>query len=582
MKHSLLLCCSLLLAAFALPAHAYDFAVANGEGVKIYYNQTSPTTVEVTKNPDKYSGGLDIPSKITHNGASYTVSSIGEFAFANCNELTSIVIPNSVTNIGANAFWVCQSLNTVKIPDSVVTIGSSAFGGCKNLRAFYGKYASSDNKCLIINGVLNSFAPYWLPSYTIPSSVTAIGKDAFSGSALLASVTIPHSVTSIGESAFWGCLSLTSVVIPSSVTTIGTWAFYDCEHLQSVTIPSSVTHIGDEAFELCTQLDKVYIPEGTPANAASRKYFDPSLIAYLPADQIDAGQKISEAPELIADNAQHNSDPTAKQQAKGPTPLSDVDCDIPATGKNREMTFAVLFGNEDYVNEIKVPFAVNDANVMAQYFTSTLGIPQKNVRIANNATRNAMIMQIEWLKKVAKAFPEAEIIVYYSGHGMPDEASGQAMLIPVDGYSSTPATCYELSTFYKELVALNAKNVTVILDACFSGADRNDGMLLAARGVRLKAKAGMANEGKMVVMSASQGNETAFPYQEKSHGMFTYYLLKKLKESKGDVTLGELSDYVTTKVSQQSILDNNKSQTPSTAVTPALTNTWRSLPLASE
>ena len=108
-----------------------------------------------------------------------------------------------------------------------------------------------------------------------------------------------------------------------------------------------------------------------------------------------------------------------------------------------------------------------------------------------------------------------------------------------------------------------AKSVVVLLDACFSGANRDGAMLASARGVAIKAKQG-APKGKMVILSAAQGDETAYPYQEKGHGMFTYYLLKKLRDTKGDVTFGELADYVTSEVMKQSVVTNGKMQTPQT------------------
>ena len=141
----------------------------------------------------------------------------------------TITIPNSVTSIGEYAFFGCSELTSITIPNSVTTIGSSAFYGCTGLT-----------------------------SITIPNSVTTIGNWAFNGCRGLTSITIPNSVTTIGNWAFNGCRGLTSITIPNSVTNIGDWAFYGCSGLTSITIPNSVTNIGDYAFYYCKNLKTVY------------------------------------------------------------------------------------------------------------------------------------------------------------------------------------------------------------------------------------------------------------------------------------------------------------------------------------
>ena len=123
------------------------------------------------------------------------------------------------------------------------------------------------------------------------------------------------------------------------------------------------------------------------------------------------------------------------------------------------------------------------------------------------------------------------------------------------------ATGYSLTKLYEKLGNLSAKRVAVFMDACFSGAKRNGQMLASARGVAIKAKRAVP-KGKVVVLSAAQGDETAYPYKEKRHGLFTYYLLKKLQESKGNISMGELADYVIREVKKRSVVVNSKLQTP--------------------
>ena len=140
-----------------------------------------------------------------------SVTSIKYWAFSGCTSLTSVTIGNGVTSIGGSAFLDCTSLKSITIGNGVTSIGGSAFKNCTSLKAFYGKFASVDNRCLIVDGVLNSFAPAGLTEYTIPDSVTSIGHSAFLGCSSLTSVTIPDSVTSIRFIAFNDCSSLTYV-----------------------------------------------------------------------------------------------------------------------------------------------------------------------------------------------------------------------------------------------------------------------------------------------------------------------------------------------------------------------------------
>jgi len=232
--------CRLIMAVaimmLSLQAMAYDFSYTH-QGKTLYYNRTSGNTVKVTYYADDYfgndyvSGDVAIPSTVTYNGTTYSVTSIGEQAFGNCWGLTSVTIGNSVTSIGERAFRNCSGLTSVTIGNSVTYIGGGAFDGCSGLT-----------------------------SVTIPNSVTYIGGGAFDGCSGLTSVTIPNSVTSIGNLAFRGCSGLTSVTIPNSVTSIGGDAFSGCSGLTSVTIPNSVTYIGWKAFSGCSGLTSVTIP----------------------------------------------------------------------------------------------------------------------------------------------------------------------------------------------------------------------------------------------------------------------------------------------------------------------------------
>lgn len=225
----------------------------------------------------------DLLTVIIPNG----VISIGEVAFAGCESLRSVIIPESVRSIGVGAFGECKNLTSITIPEGVKTIGDSAFNGCENLtsitipesvsligkevfvrcdrlQAFYGKYASSDNSCLVVDGAINSFAPAGLTHYTTPDDVT-----------------------SIGDYAFYDCENLVSVTISEGVTSIGARAFFYCENLASVTIPESVSSIGDNAFS-CANLTKIYCKAKTPPVGSSDMFSDnaPNRVIYVPRNSV--------------------------------------------------------------------------------------------------------------------------------------------------------------------------------------------------------------------------------------------------------------------------------------------------------
>lgn len=255
---------------------------------------------------------------------------------------------------------------------------------------------------------------------------------------------------------------------------------------------------------------------------------------------------------------------------------ADVDVNLPTTTISNANTFAVIIANEHYQDVAPVPYANNDGAIFAEYCRQSLGLPATNVHLVKDATLNNMKREINWLKQVSDAYKgAAKIIVYYAGHGIPDESTRNAYLLPIDGFGTDITTGYSLQSLYATLGALQAKSITVFLDACFSGSMRDGGMMASARGVAIKANRNVPT-GNMVVFSAASGEETAYPYKEKHHGLFTYYLLKKLQMSKGNMSLGDLQDYVTDEVAKKSIVVNGKSQTPTVTPSANIGEGWRS------
>ena len=236
---------ALLLALFLGmgTAYAYDFSATCSTGQTLYYNiinasnhyveLTYPGTfIEPWEGYTKPTGNISLPSTVTYNGTQYTVTKIGEIAFANCTGLTgSLTIPNTVTTIAHGAFMDCTGFTgSLTIPNSVTSIGPHVFHGCTGFTG----------------------------SLTIPNSVTEIGLYAFTWlSGLTGSLTLPNSITEIPEGVFEFCLNLSgNLSLPNSLITIGYAAFLGCPNFTgSLTIPNSVTSIVDYAFQDCTGFD---------------------------------------------------------------------------------------------------------------------------------------------------------------------------------------------------------------------------------------------------------------------------------------------------------------------------------------
>jgi len=262
-------------------------------------------------------------------------------------------------------------------------------------------------------------------------------------------------------------------------------------------------------------------------------------------------------------------------------PPSDVDIDIPNIATSNENRWAFIIGNEDYSNfqnslqtESDVEFAIHDAQIFKEYATKILGVPEENAFPYYNLRIVEMNRVLNTISSIAKnSKGQAEIFVYYAGHGFPDEQTKEPYLMPVDVSGSDLKYAIGLNDFYKKLTEFPSKRVTVFLDACFSGGGRNLG-LISARGVKVRPKESLL-KGNLVVFAASSGDQTSLPYREKQHGIFTYYLFKKLKETNGDINYNDLKEYLERTVGLRSPVVNNKEQNPQTNVSPELGDKWK-------
>jgi len=202
----------------------------------------------------------------------------------------------------------------------------------------------------------------------------------------------------------------------------------------------------------------------------------------------------------------------------------DVDINIPNVNIVNDKSFVLIIANEKYdeADISNVAYAHNDGKIFMEYCRKVLGVSNQNIKFIQDATINNMRMGLNWLNDRACAFDgQANIIVYYSGHGIPDEKTNQAYLLPSDGIANDYRSAYSISDMYKQLGDMPTKLTTVFLDACFSGTSKEGNMLLKdSKGVIVKSKQ-VSPKGNMVVLSAAQGNETAFSYKKKKHSMFT-------------------------------------------------------------
>jgi len=292
--------------------------IVSAEEVEIdglWYNLISKGQVaEVIqyKNNIYYSGDIEIPAKITLESVEYSVVAIGEGAFNGCDNLTSIIIPNTVTSINYKAFYGCGRITSIIIPNSVTYIGSFAFGNCISLSTVFMPSSvttidgSAFYKCENLTSLHITDLASWCnitfvtsksnPLYyarhlylngeevndlIIPYNVYGIGNYAFGYFSGLTSVTISDNVTNIGDCAFSGCKGLTSVVISNSVTTIGKSVFSGCSSLTSLTMGNKVTTIGENAFSGCSSLSSLVIPNSVKTIGAKAFFGGASLTSLI-------------------------------------------------------------------------------------------------------------------------------------------------------------------------------------------------------------------------------------------------------------------------------------------------------------
>lgn len=406
----------------------------------------------------------------------------------------------------------------------------------------------------------------------IPESVKEIGKVAFSSCENLLEINLPKNLRRIENNTFYGCKRLKRVSFPERLESIGDYAFCQCENLTDLSLPQSLYYIGQGAFIFCKSIRNIILPHGVKSLSTE------TFAGCNNIETIEVSESwLPLAPNYFSGNPKYTISSQRYVTSNENILTSDIDIDIPDTNRNSSNTLALIIANESYSREAAVEYAENDGKALSIYLNRVFGVPESNISLVHNATLNDIRIALSELENKCLALNgDASVILYYAGHGVPDEQNREAFLLPVDGFGTDSSTGFALSELYRRLENLPSMQTIALIDACFSGSQRNGNMLSSTRGVRIKPKKSNV-KGNLVVISATKDDESAFPYEDKKHGLFTYFILKKIQEMKGNVSLGEIAEYVNKKVKQTSVIKNNRIQTPTVTVSPKMQN-WESLP----
>ena len=527
------------------------------------------------------------------------IEKIGENAFYQNPKLSNIRLPQNLKSIEGSAFYGCKGLEHIEIPISVTYIGACAFWDTdiKDIKGLnsnikYEMYGSkSDSPSTPFMGtpfdkkfekIQTTFSYMALGKIAKEIPQWQKKKEYETTEQWKQRVTAENQKNKVDEIVNQAKTEYIALHKPK--TTKGTLGTYDADYgAYPVSIEGANTIYAkiplEEAMQFKSNWSKV-------AMQPTYGVIDDNIA--VTSCIFSLGNKSWKSTERAAnDNLDYLSYdvPTLNIDLDGKTSVAQntspkktidntVDKNIPQTASMQANTFVIAIGNENYSLVPKVAFANNDMNIFAQYCQKTLGIPMQNIRKYKDATFGSMLSALNDIKDIADAYNgDMNVIFYYAGHGIPNEKDQTAYLLPTDADGKSTEVCFPLARLYKELGELNAKSVIVFMDACFSGAQRGNGMLASARGVAIKAKE-QKPMGKLVVLTAASGEETAYPFKEKGHGLFTYFLLKKLNETKGECSLGELSEYITTNVKRQSIVINRKPQTPAIIFSDSVKDEW--------
>ena len=299
-------------------------------------------------------------------------------------------------------------------------------------------------------------------------------------------------------------------------------------------------------------------------------YTAPPVSAEMKVAQEEQEKYILKRPVSMVFDQQRTNTPPSSFNVSPPLQLSDVDV-LPVTKTGtRKNAHAVVIGLERYRNELpQANHAERDARVVARYLSGTMGYEEGNIALLLNdrATKGDMEKYFEtWLPNRVES--DDTVFVYFSGHGAPNAKTGEAYLVPYDG---DPVflnnTGYPLSRLYQSLADLPAKEVVVVLDSCFSGAGGRSVIAKGMRPIITEIKSPLLGKGKTIVLAASSGQQVSSTYEQKTHGLMTYFFLKGLQgeadtNKDGKIDIAELFEYLRPQVERVARRDFNNEQTP--------------------
>jgi hypothetical protein len=355
----------------------------------------------------------------------------------------------------------------------------------------------------------------------------------------------------------------------------------------SFTYPSDIVANGEEKFSIGT-LQPGESKEFIFEFIATKKYTAPSLNIAIDLSE-KFGRFATDQTASIAINGKTKGativNITSTQQDKKDdieraSLSADIDKNIPLNPVKNANRYALVIGNEDYSSrqsglnsESNVAFAINDAQVFKEYCIQSFGINENNLFYLTNATAGEMSQKINLIAQLlSKMNGKGELVFYYAGHGQPDETTKVPYLVPVDVNATNLSNAINLFDLYTTISSSNPAKATFFLDACFSGGGRDAG-LLAARAMKIKPKTQQIT-GNIVVLSATSEEQSALPFRDKKHGMFTYQLLKNIQDKRGNVSYNDLFNSTIEKVSIESLRINQKSQDPKILFSETISEQW--------